>query len=140
MSSGATSESERGYLSPESKRRFTIVAGVLGAVAFLCQLLLPFAFMLLFMMPATFMRDMKSLGLDEAAIMGDELLAVERTIHIDMKSSSRPDTTLALARIHLADLSDAGPALPLDAVATDSAPELVVARDRLWVFGSTATA
>ncbi len=58
MSNGAIrEESERGYLSAESKRRFTIIAGVLGAVFFLGQVLLPMAIMFLVMMPATFMRE-----------------------------------------------------------------------------------
>jgi hypothetical protein len=106
MSNGAMSdESERGYLSAESKRRFTIIAGVLGAVFFLGQFLLPMAIMFLVMMPAMFMRDMKSLGLDGAALVGDDLWAVERTVKLNVRSAESPSTTLALTRVRLADLS-----------------------------------
>ena len=42
-----------GYLSEESKRKFTITAGVLGAVFFFLQMLAPFFVMMLFM-PAFF--------------------------------------------------------------------------------------
>ena len=44
-------ESDRGYLSEESKRRFTLVAGILGAVFFLAQTLLPMFVMFLIMVP-----------------------------------------------------------------------------------------
>ena len=117
MPNGAISESERGYLSAESKRRFTIIAGVLGALFFLAQFLLPMVIMFLVMMPATFMRDMKSFDLDGAALIGDDLWAVERTVKLDLKSSGSPTTTLALTRIRVADLSEAGPAIPLEGVA-----------------------
>jgi uncharacterized RDD family membrane protein YckC len=140
MSNGPISESDRGYLSAESKQRFTIVAGVLGAVFFLAQFLLPMAIMFLVMMPATFMRDMKSLDLDGAAVIGDHLWAVERTINLNRKSSAKPTTTLALTRVRLADLLEDGPAISLEGVATDTAPELLVAGERLWVFGSSAIA
>jgi len=141
MSNGAMSdESERGYLSAESKRRFTIIAGVLGAVFFLGQFLLPMAIMFLVMMPAMFMRDMKSLGLDGAALVGDDLWAVERTVKLNVRSAESPSTTLALTRVRLADLSEAGPAIPLEGVAADATPNLLVAGERLWVFGSSAIA
>jgi uncharacterized RDD family membrane protein YckC len=141
MSDGAISrESERGYLSAESKRRFTIIAGVLGAVFFLGQILLPMAIMFLVMMPAMFMRDMKSLDLEGAALVGDDLWAVERTVKLNMKSPGGPSTTLALTRLRLADLSEAGPAIPLEGFATESTPDLTVTGDRLWIFGPDATA
>ena len=141
MPNGAISgESERGYLSAESKRRFTIIAGGLGAVFFLGQFVLPMAIMFLVMMPAMFMHDMKSLDFEGAALVGDDLWMVERTIKVDMKSSESPRTTLALTRVRLADLSEAGAAIPLEGIANDSTPELRVVGDRLWVFGSSAMA
>ena len=140
MSNGAVSESDRGYLSAESKRRFTMVAGVLGAVFFLGQFLLPMAIVFLVMMPATFMRDMKSLDLDGAAVIGNDLWTVERTIKLDVRRSGSPTATSSLTRIRLADLAEAGPAIPLEGVATDSTPELLATGERLWVFGSTAAA
>jgi uncharacterized RDD family membrane protein YckC len=141
MSNGAISEeSERGYLSADSKRRFTIIAGVLGAVFFLGQFLLPMAIMFLVMMPAMFMHDMKSLDLDGAALVGDELWVVERTVKLNMRSAESPSTALALTRVRLADLSEVGHAIPLEGVATDATPDLLVAGERLWVFGSGAIA
>jgi uncharacterized RDD family membrane protein YckC len=139
-SSAIAGESERGYLSAESKRRFTIIAGVLGAVFFLGQILLPMAIMFLVMMPAMFMRDMKSLDLEGTALVGDDLWAVERAIKLNMRKSGEPSTTLALTRVRLADLSEAGPAIPLEGLGSESTPDLTVTGGRLWIFGPGATA
>jgi hypothetical protein len=73
-------------------------------------------------------------------VSGDHLWAVERTINLNMKSSAKPTATLALTRVRLADLLEDGPAIPLEGVATDAAPELLVAGERLWVLGSSAAA
>lgn len=44
----------KGYLSTRHKRRFVIAAGVLGGVAVLGQILLPFIFMISIMMGGLF--------------------------------------------------------------------------------------
>lgn len=49
----AMAEADRGYLPEESKKTFTIVAGVLGALFFVLQFLLPMEDMFV-LMPDTF--------------------------------------------------------------------------------------
>ena len=137
MSTGShPTESARGYLSEESKRRFTLVAGILGAAFFLAQVLLPMLVVFLVMMPMMLGREFRSADLDQAALWRDELWFVERTTKLNSRDPEGSATTLALAHVRLADLSDAGPALPLDVGATDWSLALLPVGDRLWVIGA----
>ncbi len=129
-------ESARGYLSDESKRRFTLFAGVLGAVFFLAQIVLPMLAMFLVMIPMMFGRELSFPDLDQAALWRDELWLVERTARLNWRDPERSATAFALRHVRLLDLSDAGPALPVEATATDSTPALLPVGDRLWVIGA----
>jgi uncharacterized RDD family membrane protein YckC len=128
-------ESSHGYLSEESKRRFTLVAGILGAVFFLAQFLLPMLVMFLVMFPMMLGREHGMADLDQAALWRDELWFGERTLKVNWRDPESSATTLALRHVRLADLSEAGPALPLEATAPDSSPALLPVGDRLWVIG-----
>jgi uncharacterized RDD family membrane protein YckC len=140
MSAGSLpSEPDRGYLSVESKRRFTLVAGVLGTLFFLAQFLLPMLFVFLVMMPAMFLRDLKTVELDEAALWRGELWVVERSVRLNWRNPQSSTRTLGLARVRLADLSDAGPALPLEGF-SETTLALLTIGDRLWVIGSDSVA
>jgi uncharacterized RDD family membrane protein YckC len=132
---GHPTESDRGYRSHESKRRFTVVAGILGAVFFLAQLLLPMLVMFLVMVPMMIGHEFSTADLDQAALWRDELWFTQRTAKVNWRDSESSATALTLRHVRLADLSDAGPALPLEASATDSSPALLAAGDRLWVIG-----
>lgn len=133
---GQVAEPHRGYLSEESKRRFTLVAGVLGAVFFLAQVLLPMLVMFLVMMPMMFGRELLMVDLEHAAVWRDELWLIERTAKPNWRELERPATALALKHVRLTDVADAGPGLPLAAAATDSSPVLLPIGDRLWVIGA----
>jgi len=136
MSTGIpVTESSQGYLSEESKRRFTLVAGILGAVFFLAQFLLPMLVMFLVMMPMMFDREIGTADLDQAAFWRGELWFVERTVKVNWRDPGSSATALALRHVRLADLSEAGPPLPLEAAATDLTPALLPVADRLWVIG-----
>jgi uncharacterized RDD family membrane protein YckC len=134
---GRSTESDRGYLSDESKRRFTLVAGILGAVFFLAQTLLPMFVMFLIMVPLMIGQEFSSIDLDQAALWRDELWFIQRTAKVNWRDPQSSATALALAHVRLADLSSAGPAVPL-AVATDSNATLLPVGDRLWVIGADA--
>src|SRR6266705_4558820 len=126
MSTGIpVTESSQGYLSEESKRRFTLVAGILGAVFFLAQFLLPMLVMFLVMMPMMFDREIGTADLDQAALWRGELWFVERTVKVNWRDPGSSATALALRHVRLADLSEAGPPLPLEAAATDLTPALL---------------
>lgn len=131
-------ESDHGYLSAESKRRFTLVAGVLGAVFFLAQLLLPMLLVFLIMVPMIFRTDFSDIDVDQAALWRDELWLIERTTRPDWRDPEASPAALALARVRLADLAQAGPAIPLDTETTDETLALLPIGDRLWVIGRDA--
>ena len=136
VSSGSQpSEPTGGYLSAESKRRFTLLAGILGAVFFVAQFLLPILVMFLVMVPTVADHEFEHADLDHAAIVHGELWYVERTVKASWRRPEESVQTLSLARVRLEDLSEAGPAIPLEASALGPSPDLLAAEDRLWIVG-----
>ncbi len=133
MSTEGRLTESRGYLSEESKRRFTLVAGILGAVFFLAQLVLPVLLMFVIMIPTMTGRQFRSADLDKATLWRNELWFIERTAKVNWRDPERSEAELALGHVRLSDLSDAGPAVLLDA---DSYPALLPLGDRLWVIGA----
>jgi uncharacterized RDD family membrane protein YckC len=137
MSTGSPlTESAPGYLSEESKRRFTLVAGILGAVFFLAQFLLPMVLMFLFMMPMMMGQAVSMADLDQAVLWRDEFWFIERTTKLNWRDPQTSATAIALRHVRLTDLSDIGPAVPLEAAGADSVPALLPIGDRLWVIGT----
>jgi len=133
---GHLTEPPRGYLSEESKRRFTLLAGILGAAFFLAQFLLPMLVMFLVLMPTMIGHEFRSADVDHATLWRGELWLVERTIRLNWRDPATSAASLTLGHARLADLSEAGPVLPLDATAADSSPALLPIGDRLWVIGA----
>jgi uncharacterized RDD family membrane protein YckC len=125
-----------GYLSEYSKRRFTILAGMLGAVCFVAQLIVPVAVMFAVMMPMMVGQVLKTFDLDHAVPWQGELWLVERATHVSLRSAERPTTTYALAHVRLDDLSEAGSSIPIGAGALDSSSDLLAIGDRLWVVAA----
>jgi hypothetical protein len=104
-------DSSHGYLSEASKRRFTLVAGILGAVFFLAQFLLPMLVMFAIMIPMMIGEAVSTADLDQAALWRGELWFVERTVNSTgairgLEDGVRPQTCAPV------DLSPVGPALP----------------------------
>jgi len=141
MSNGSPlAQPAHGYLSEESKRRFTLIAGILGAGFFAAQFLLPMLVMFLVMMPLMMGSQLSSAELDQAALWGDDLWFLERSAKVNWRDLEKSVTPVALKHVHLADLSDAGPALPIESGETDSSQALLLVGSRLWVIGAdTAT-
>lgn len=131
-------ETERGYLSTESKRRFTLIAGVLGAVFFLAQTLLPMALMFVLMVPMMFRSELSIIDLDQAVTWRDELWFTQQTVQPNWGEPEARQSRLALSRVRLADLSSAGPPVPIDDD-TGSSPALLAGTDRLWIIGASTT-
>jgi uncharacterized RDD family membrane protein YckC len=135
MSIGSlATEPAHGYLCESSKRRFTLVAGILGAVFFLAQFLLPMLVMFLVMMPMMFDSAASLADLDQAALWRDELWFIERTAKVNWRDPGNSTSLSALRHVNLKDLEGAGPAVPLDASRTGSSGALVPVGDRLWVI------
>jgi len=127
-------DSSHGYLSEESKRRFTLVAGILGAVFFLAQFLVPMLVMFAVMMPMMIGQAVSTVDLDQAGLWHGELWFVERTVKLNWRDPESSDNTLALRHVRLSDLSAAGPALPLDDAKGNASPALLAVGDRLWLI------
>jgi uncharacterized RDD family membrane protein YckC len=136
MSTDPLTESARGYLSVESKRRFTLVAGILGAVFFLAQLVLPMLAILLVMMPMMIGSAASIADLDEAQLWRNELWFVERTTRLNWRDPENSTILAALRHVRLTDLESAGPAVPLDVGRNDAGPALLPIGDRLWLIGA----
>ena len=135
MSIGSlATEPAHGYLSESSKRRFTLVAGILGAVFFLAQFLLPMLVMFLVMMPMMFDSVASIPDLDQAGLWRDELWFIERTPKVNWREPENSTSLSALRHVSLKDLESAGPAIPLDASKAGSSAALLPVADRLWVI------
>jgi uncharacterized RDD family membrane protein YckC len=71
-----------GYISEDSKKHFTIVAGVLGALFLIMQIVAPFVVMIMLM--PSFMRnafDMKDIQVDRAVCWNNSMWYTERGIN-----------------------------------------------------------
>ncbi|MFI4943900.1 MAG: hypothetical protein ACHP85_11590 [Burkholderiales bacterium] len=123
-------ESTRGYLSVESKRRFTIVAGILGAVFFLAQVVLPMLVMFLVMMPLMMGSALATADLDHAALWQGELWFTERTAKVNWRDPEGTKVRAALKRLRLADLEPFGPSIALEVGKRDGRPLSRPARAR----------
>jgi hypothetical protein len=124
-SADPVTESARGYLSLESKRRFTIVAGVLGVLFFLAQLVLPMLFMFVVMMPTMMGSTLATADLDQAALWRNELWFVEQTAKVTWRDPEASTTESALRHVSHVDLEPVGPAIPLDAGNKGASPAQV---------------
>jgi uncharacterized RDD family membrane protein YckC len=95
--------SHEGYLSEESKKKFTITAGILGAAFFFLQMFVPFIVMMLIMAPTMFFTTFKVTQYDlEGAVEHDGSLyffAEEMEIRNGKSSTS-------LMRLDLADIPE----------------------------------
>jgi uncharacterized RDD family membrane protein YckC len=128
------SDSFHGYLSEGSKRRFTLVAGLLGAIFFLAQFVLPMVIMFLVMMPMIIDQAVSMADLDHAAVWQDQLWFVERTTQVNWRDPEASTLRLALRHVRVSDLSPGGPPLALDGSKEDAGLELLPIGDRLWLI------
>jgi uncharacterized RDD family membrane protein YckC len=139
MATGITpTEAVSGYLSPESKRRFTLVAGILGAVFFFAQFLLPMLAMFLLVMPTFLSSVAKTAAVEDGALWRGELWFVERSTGLEWNESA-PNVRRSLRHVRLEDLASAGPAIPFELGGSEE-PSLLAVGDRLWLIGSDAIA
>jgi uncharacterized RDD family membrane protein YckC len=109
-------------------------------VFFMAQVVLPMLVVLLLMLPTMMGHEFKTIDLDQAAILRDELWVIQRTVKLNWRKPDSPDVTLALARVRLSDLSEMGAARGLDGFSAAPGPALLTTGDRLWVIGSDAIA
>jgi uncharacterized RDD family membrane protein YckC len=126
-----------GYLSEESKRRFTLVAGVLGTVIFLAQMVLPAAVMFAMMMPTMFSREFKQVDVDGAALWRGDLWLTEEST--PLRGGKSGESTRSLRRLRTSDLEAAGPDVPIGETLPLDSVALLPIGDRLWILGTEET-
>lgn len=123
----AVDPSTPGYLSETSKRRFTITAGVLGAVFLIAQFAIPFAIMLGFMasMSASFDVDIVWRDPDHTVVWDGAVWLIET----HPSFNDEPDTSV-LARTGIATPGEPEP------MVSDlrGRPFLLPDNDRLWLI------
>ena len=124
----------QGYLSEESKRRFTLVAGVLGAVFFLAQFVLPFLVFLLVFFPGMMLQEFRTVDMEEGAIWRGELWYVERVESLSFRDPQNQRPASRLRHASLANLTEAKDIVPLEAVDRWAGPSLLADGDRLWLL------
>jgi uncharacterized RDD family membrane protein YckC len=129
------SESPRGYLSEESKQRFTLVAGVLGAVFFVAQFVLPIAIVLFIMLPRIMRQELVRADFTSATLFHGELWFVEIVHDLNFSEPAKRVTTARLKHARLTDLSEAPDAVPLEQGDKAARWVLLPVGDRLWVIG-----
>lgn len=137
---------EPGYLSAEAKRQFTLITGVLGAVFFVIQMILPIVVMFAVMFPSMAAQGFHRSDFDHAVLWKGELwfVEVEQPGAFGGKGARERRTWLKHASV--ADLQVAPDAVQIDppegpADANAPFPELLPQGERLWVLdpGHAAT-
>lgn len=119
------SPAPHGYLSEQDKRRFTTVAGVLGAVFLLVQFLAPMAAMFLIMPFGVLDAEMRTFDLEGAVIVEGKVYVVEKLLRgfADGESKSRLVRFDEDGRRDVAELDGRSPGLLAD-------------EGRLWLLSS----
>ncbi|MFN8091956.1 MAG: RDD family protein [Vicinamibacteria bacterium] len=130
--SGPGTDSSAGYLSEESKRRFTLLAGLLGAGFFLLQFVLPFVLMIAIVLPLFVAIPWGDV--DEAVAWNGSIWYLEQieTLSWSGPASSRANDRLRQVRVD--DLEPVGSAelAPMG----ERRPRLLPIGDRLWIVGT----
>jgi len=120
-----------GYLSEEHKRKFTITAGIFGAIFFILQFILPFGLMMAIMPGMMFFQDswMEIANPERGASWNDRIWYTGTSI-----SPKKPDSdrmTLKSLKVDSEeDPKDIG-LLPMEN------PWLLAGADRLWIISSS---
>jgi len=116
------SQSPDGYLSEQSKRRFTITAGILGAVFFMAQIALPYVLMLIAMPTMILKGDIfKHLNVDSMVFWNDSIWFIE---------DARKNANYNLKRITLREFEAPETVCQLSSDKTS----LLAGKDALWII------
>jgi uncharacterized RDD family membrane protein YckC len=124
-----------GYLSEEHKRKFTIMAGVLGALFFIAQFIVPIVVMLA-IMPFGFFGGGLSIKIvepEKSALLGDSLWYVETRLSAEPESENELSV---LKRLPLFDEGDPEEVAPL----LSERPWLLSSDRRLWILSPSMAA
>jgi uncharacterized RDD family membrane protein YckC len=125
-------EAPRGYLSEEHKRKFTLTAGILGALFFIVQFILPFVIVVAIMAGMIFSEDfwLKEAELRRGAFWNNQIWYVEKLF-----SPKTPDYSPATLKFFK--IADKGSPKSAEICPIDN-PWLLAGNDRLWIISSSA--
>jgi uncharacterized RDD family membrane protein YckC len=120
-----------GYLSEEHKRKFTITAGILGAIFFIGQFVLPFALMLAIMPGMMFFQDswMGIAKSERGAFWNNQIWYTETSV-----SPKKPDSGRVTLKGLKVDSEEAPKNVGLLPIEN---PWLLAGADRLWIISSS---
>ena len=124
-----------GYLSEDSKRRFTLAAGILGAAVFIGQTMLPAMLMFAIMMPMFTRQELKVAALDQSAWWQDQVWFVEQTSRVNWTDLENTKSVQALVHVRTTDLERGGPPVALGETSRREVPALLATGARLWIVG-----
>jgi uncharacterized RDD family membrane protein YckC len=119
-------------LSEEHKRKFTITAGILGAIFFIAQFILPPILMMAAMPVMMFSQDswMKEANPERGTFWNNQLWYVETALTTETSASGQ--TTLKRLPVD----SEGGPETVVDLPIKN--PWLLTGKDRVWIISSSA--
>lgn len=125
-------QESKGYLSEEHKRKFTITAGILGAVFFIIQFIVPPMLMFAIMPGMMFFGDswMKEAKLQRGAFWNNNIWYVETSVSARPSVQARP----ILKKLNLD--GEEGPE-SIGPLSIEN-PWLLAGTDRLWIISSSA--
>jgi len=125
-------QESKGYLSEEHKRKFTITAGILGAVFFIIQFIVPPMLMFAIMPGMMFFGDswMKEAKLQRGAFWNNNIWYVETSV------SARPSVQAQTILKKLNLDGEEGPE-SIGPLSIEN-PWLLAGTDRLWIISSSA--
>ena len=137
-----------GYLSAKAKRHFTVLAGVLGAGAFLLQFVLPLVLMvplIIMMMPSA--AGFKTIQAGRGAVWDGRPWLVQEGMQVGptpqeaMRSALAPEQAMApRIKRDLLSLAFGKNEPPREAAKLDlGSPWLLAGPDRLWIISSART-
>lgn len=125
-------EQPKGYLSDESRRKFTITAGILGAAFLIGQFLLPMVFMV-----GVAASDFRDFGSDIYTVYPQKAAVLDETLHyIVRRSSFGPEgKSASLMQVDIGLSTE-----PREAVKI-VLPEvsLIAGNDRIWIISKKET-
>jgi uncharacterized RDD family membrane protein YckC len=127
MSETQASARSTGYLSEDSKKKFTLVAGVLGALFFVLQFVVPMVAMFALMPAMMFGNSFTSYSLQGSASYRGQVHVVEESQRLgDMQNKS---SRTRLVRIGPNDIEEVAPLEGWE-------PRLLADGERLWLVSS----
>lgn len=124
----ATPSTPKGYISEDAKKRFTIIAGVLGAVFFFGQMIVPFIVFFGFFASTFMVIGIRAYDTDKSVFWKNRIWAVETSTKADFSSEDSDNSTNLVSFAK-------GDKEPKKEVSIRRGASFLPDGDRLWIMG-----